>query len=151
MRRRHSLQDTFLAQQNSGSTSRISRREFGRRAALTGAAALLPADLVVHAQQEPIPSDKREPSGTAQAELSSAARGEIESRYQNLVRKWGQRITPEQKRRLRRILTENERMLQPIRAFQLVNGDPPAPVLRFAGDEVNGERPTSNKATDARR
>jgi len=84
---------------------------------------------------------------TGQAELPSAARDEIECRYQYLVRKWGQRITPEeQKRRLRRILTENERMLEPIRTLQLANGDPPAPVLRFASDEVNEERSTSNKA-----
>jgi hypothetical protein len=139
-----------LVQQKHGSSS-VSRREFGRRAALTGVVALLPSQLVAQTPHEVPGSGRAEHDETGPAEPSPAARDEIESRYQNVVRKWGQRLTPEQRRRLRSILTENERMLEPIRGFQLANADPPAPVLRFSGEETNRERPASDKATNARR
>jgi hypothetical protein len=118
--------------------SRISRREFGRRAALGGAAALVPAGLAKTVQEKPAsaPEKSAQASAADEDDLSAAARAEIEARYQNVIRKWGDRLDDEQKRRVRQILIENQRMLEPIRAFPLGNSDPPGPVLRFCTEEA---------------
>jgi hypothetical protein len=117
--------------------SNISRREFGRRAALGSAAALVPAEL---AKMQEKPSSASEKSAQASAvdedDLSPAAHAEIEARYQSVIRKWGDRLDEEQKRRVRQILVENQRMLEPIRAFPLGNSNPPGPVLRFLTEEA---------------
>ena len=95
----------------------ISRRKFGR-AALLGAA--LPA--VSAAPQQP-----------ATAGLSDAENAEVEARYNNAIRQYGDRLSDEQRQRIRRILAANERMMSHIREFPLDNGDTPATVLKLEG------------------
>jgi hypothetical protein len=95
----------------------ISRRKFAS-AAIMGAA--LPA--VSGAPQQP-----------AGAGLSEAENAEVEARYNNVIRQYGDRLSEEQRQRIRRILTANERMMSHIREFPLVNGDTPATVLKLEG------------------
>jgi hypothetical protein len=95
----------------------ISRRRFGVRAALAGA--LLPAS----AQAQ----------GRGGAALSDTENSEVEERYAEVMRRYGSRLTDEQKQRIRTILTTNERMMKSIRDFPLDNGDTPATVLKLAG------------------
>jgi hypothetical protein len=57
---------------------------------------------------------------------------EVEAKLANVVRKYGSRLSDEQRGHLRRILSYNEKMLASIRAFPLQNGDPPASVLMFS-------------------
>jgi hypothetical protein len=57
---------------------------------------------------------------------------EVEAKLANIVRKYGSRVSDEQRGHLRRILSYNEKMLASIRAFPLQNGDPPASVLKFS-------------------
>lgn len=90
---------------------------FGVRAALTGG--LLPA--LAQAQQ-----------GRG-APLNPTESAEVEARYNEAMRKYGSRLTDEQKQRIRGILTANERMMSRIREFPLDNGDAPATVLKLAG------------------
>ena len=97
----------------------ISRRKFGS-AALVGAA--LPA--VTAAPQQP-----------AGEGLSAAENAEVEARYNNAIRQYGDRLTDEQRQRIRRILTTNERMMSHIREFPLDNGDTPATVLKLEGSK----------------
>jgi hypothetical protein len=97
----------------------ISRRKFGG-AALLGAA--LPA--VSAAPQQP-----------AGAGLSAAESAEVEARYNNTIREYGDRLSEEQRQHIRRILTANERMMSHIRAFPLDNGDTPATVLKLEGSK----------------
>ncbi len=95
----------------------ISRRRFATRAALAGA--LLPA--AAEAQQR------------QGAPLSEPESAEVEARYTEAMRKYGSRLSEEQKQRIRTILTANERMMSRIREFPLENGDTPATVLKLAG------------------
>lgn len=97
----------------------ISRRNFGR-AALVGAA--LPA--VGAAPQQP-----------ADAALSAGENAEVEARYSNAIRQYGERLSEEQRQRIRRILSANERMMSHIREFPLDNGDTPATVLKLEGSK----------------
>lgn len=92
----------------------ISRRRFGQRAALLGG--LLPAAQAQRQQGPP---------------LSEGETAEVEARYQESIRRYGARMSDEQKQRIRQILTANERMMAHIREFPLDNGDTPASVLRL--------------------
>ena len=87
---------------------RLSRRRFWRSAALAaGAGALHPGGADGQAKAPP----------------------EVESKLASVIRKYGDRLSPDQRVRIRRILTENEEMLAAIRAYPLENGDPAADLL----------------------
>jgi hypothetical protein len=104
----------------------ISRRKFGRRAALMAAVpALAPASFA--AQDQP----------AAGAGLSPEENSEIEARYNNVIRVYGGRLSDDQKEHIRRILTTNERMLSRIRQYPLDNGDSPASVLKVTAPGVS--------------
>jgi hypothetical protein len=95
----------------------ISRRRFGR-AALLGAA---------------LPSVSAAPQQPAGPGLSDAESAEVEARYNNAIRQYGDRLSEEQRQRIRRILATNERMMSHIREFPLDNGDTPATILKLEG------------------
>jgi hypothetical protein len=129
----------------------ISRRRFGRDAAIAAAAAsfAVPSLLKNDAVQA---ADRTETAKTAAVATAAAGAlqhkpqepfkgltaeqaAEVEARLANVVHKYGSRFTPAQVNRLRRILAQNERLLAPVRAFAVQNGDPPASVLRITFDE----------------
>lgn len=112
----------------------ISRRQFGRAAAIATAAGLgAPALLATNAaaasasaQKKPEPLEGLSPEQTA----------EVDAKLANILRKYGTRFNADQKAHLRRILAQNERMMAPVRAFALQNGDPPASVLRISFNQA---------------
>ena len=106
-------------------SSRISRRRFGQQAALAATAVLAPA---------PSFSAAHDFGGKATNDsgLAPEQSQEVEARLANIVRKYGDRLTQEQRHHLRRILTYNEKMLASVRAFPLQNGDSPADVLKVS-------------------
>jgi hypothetical protein len=119
---------------------RISRREFGLDAAV-GAAAAAAAALAIsppslsNARRVPpnispaIPMGEQETAG-AKPTLTPEQSRDVEAKLANIIRKYGERLSEEQRKHLRRILANNETMLAPVRAFALQNGDPPVTVLR---------------------
>jgi hypothetical protein len=95
----------------------ISRRNFGRRAALAGlATALNPSDLVAQGRgnQTPLPPQDQ---------------AEVDAKFTDMVRKYGDRLTEDQKTRARGVLGRHQRMLMRVREFPLENGDAPATEL----------------------
>jgi hypothetical protein len=108
---------------NETSPSKTSRRQFARKIVVAGTAAAL-ASLPASAAPAPDPSDA----------------GEVESRYQRILQKYGDRLSDEQKARLRKILAYNQKMMEPIRNFPLENGQPTASVLKFYPDS-NSRKP----------
>jgi hypothetical protein len=97
----------------------ISRRSFGRRAAWTAAvSALDPAAALPQGRgpQTPLPPDDQ---------------AEVDSKFANVVRKYGSRLSEEQKTRVRTVLGRHQRMLMRVREFPLENGDAPATGLRL--------------------
>lgn len=96
----------------------ISRRGFGRRAA---AAALVPAAVAA-------PS----PQGRGQlSPLPPADQSEVDAKFANVIRRYGDRLSEEQRNRVRTVLARHQRMLIRIREFPLDNGDAPATGLRL--------------------
>jgi hypothetical protein len=98
-------------------TPAVSRRRFGRRAALAAVAGTLSSPLL----------DSQEPAHT----LPPGDQAAVEAKYANVIRKYGDRLSPAQRTRARETLVSHQRMLMRIRDFALENGDAPATGLRL--------------------
>jgi len=109
----------------------MSRRRFAQRAAGIAAVSLTSASAVVGAGYEPGQSPDAKPEAdAAHLGLSPQQIRDAEARLASAIRDFGDRLSADQRGRLRRILLYNEKMLGSIRSFQLANGDPPASVLK---------------------
>lgn len=111
---------------------RISRRQFAQKAAAAAAASLAPATIfTMPARSAPL---ARPPAAeqAAKSGLTPEQTQEVEARLANVVRKYGDRLSEDQRQHLRRILTYNEKLLTAIRSFPLKNSDAPASVLKLA-------------------
>lgn len=65
------------------------------------------------------------------AKLSPAAQAEVEAKVASIFRKYGTRLSDEQKADIRRAMAESQDGLEKMRAFVLENGDEPATVLKL--------------------
>ena len=117
---------------------KFSRRHFGRNAAAMAALAASPASLmaVARGQSKDLASstelqDRPRAEENAKLGITAEQAAEVDAKLANTVRKFGSRLSTEQRRHLRRILAYNERMLAGVRAFPIENGDTPASVLRI--------------------
>jgi len=106
---------------------RLSRRSFAR-GAVTGTLAIAAAKPVILPDE---PQQQAEDTG-----LSPGQTQEIEARLNEVVRRYGDRLSEEQRQRVRHILEQNARMLAPIREFEVKNGDTPATTLKLHVEEV---------------
>jgi hypothetical protein len=98
----------------------ISRRNFGRHAAWAGlATAVSPSDLVAQGR------------GGNQTPLPPQDEAEVDAKFTDMVRKYGDRLTEDQKTRARGVLARHQRMLMRVREFPLENGDAPATELHL--------------------
>jgi hypothetical protein len=104
----------------------LSRREFAQRAAMLSATAslvpagvILPPDAATFAQEP-----KTAPN------LSDAGQAEAESRYQQILSLYSNRLDDEQKAHVRKMCADLQPMLDRIRAYPLANGDAPALYLK---------------------
>jgi hypothetical protein len=95
----------------------VSRRRFGRRAALTAVAGVLSSPLL--------------DSQVGANALPAGDQAEVDAKYANVIRKYGARLSPVEKVRARETLLDHQRMLKRIRDFALDNGDAPATGLRL--------------------
>jgi hypothetical protein len=118
-------------------SARISRREFGFDAAVaaTAAAALgVSPSSLLRARRDPdniSPTIAPGEQETATVKLTPEQSRDVDAKLANIIRKYGERLSEEQRKHLRKILAYNETMLAPIRAFALQNGDPPVTVLKL--------------------
>jgi len=105
----------------------ISRREFARSAMLTATVAALPAAVLAQSPttaQEPGPASPAPP-------LPPAAQAEAERAWQAILAKYGDRFTDAQKSDLRRLVLQQQKSLEILRAFSLDNSDQPVTVLHL--------------------
>ena len=104
------------------------RRPTGRKAAGVAAISLSPTALLGQSSEHlSSPPTGGGGSGSGKAD-------DVEAKLANIVRKYGNRLSKEQRERLRRILVYNAKMMDGIRAVPLQNGNPPASVLRVSFD-----------------
>lgn len=74
----------------------------------------------------------------AMAKLSPAAQAEVETKVSSIFRKYGSRLSDEQKADIRRAMAETQQGLEKMRAFALENGDQPATVFQI--DPAGGKK-----------
>jgi hypothetical protein len=72
----------------------------------------------------------------AMAKLTPAAQAEVEMKVASIIRKYGDKLSDEQKADIRRIMAESQEGLEKMRTFKLDNGDQPADTFSAAPDEA---------------
>lgn len=112
----------------------LTRRQFGQRA-VTAALAAAPLACQSHLS----------PDGEKGTDSDS------EARYQEIIRRYGGRLSGQERARLRKILAYNKKLLAPIRSFPLDNGQPAATVLKFYEDPGVQAAPARPRAASGRR
>jgi ABC-type sugar transport system ATPase subunit len=68
--------------------------------------------------------------------LSAAAKAEAEANYRVLLEKCGARLNTEQKTDVHRLLMQQQKSIEAVRAFKLENRDEPSLVLHLDEPEV---------------
>lgn len=107
----------------------VGRRQFALGAAAAATSALIkPGDALAQAAAAGPELDEK--ARAAMAKLSAKARAEVEMKVASIFRKYGDRLTDEQKTDIRRIMAESQEGLEKMRAFPLENGDQPADAFR---------------------
>lgn len=101
-----------------------SRRAFGRTLVATTAAGFLPAGLM--GTSNPSMQPAAIPEG-----LSLADWHEVQAKQENLLRKYGSRLSEAEKKRTLSILIANQHMLASIRSLDVENSDAAACTLRL--------------------
>ena len=84
--------------------------------------------------EKPATSLQQKAQAAAQAamdKLSPSARAEVEMKFASIIRKYGPRLTEDQKMDIRRSLAETQEDLEKMRAFALDNADQPATVFQL--------------------
>lgn len=113
----------------------IDRRRFAIGAAAAATTAIIsPGEALEQAQTTPTPKPpeaRDEKTSAAMAKLSPAAQAEVEMKVASIFRKYGNRLSNEQKADIQRAMAESQDGLEKMRAFVLENGDEPATVLKL--------------------
>ena len=113
---------------DSKSGTKISRRDFAVSAALASAAiAAVPTGMLA---QEKGAAEAAKPEAPQPPKLSPASQAEVEERYAAILRKYGSRLSDEQKKDVHKSLISQQQGLDQIRAFPLENWDEPATVFK---------------------
>src|SRR6478609_1601635 len=133
----------------------IGRRRFALGAAAAATTALLPGNILPGeplAQTAPVAEKSlEEKTRAAMAKLSASAQAEVEMKVASIFRKYGDRLSDEQKADIHRIMAESQEGLEKMRAFKLENGDQPADAFRaFRSEEKRSEqKPRQQKSREA--
>jgi hypothetical protein len=121
--------------------SLLSRRDFARTAALAAASAAIAPIRLPAAPIEPGRRSDDPTQTPPQTSLSPADQAEVDARVAEILRKRGDRLSPDQKTEIRRLTTELQKSIVRLRAYPLGNSSQPATVLKI----VSSKTPTPTK------
>ena len=108
----------------------LSRREFARKAALGGAAALLPLPEVIPSSVASTTPDFAWQEAAGGAKLSAQSQAEVESRHQAILTQYPERFSDAQKADLKRLCVLLQPSLDHLRAYEIKNSDLPGLYLK---------------------
>ena len=124
----------------------LDRRQFAFGAAAAATTALIPKGNALSinalaqaatATNQPLDAQSLEAKAkVAMAKLSASAQAEVEMKLASIFRKYGERLSDEQKADIRRIMAESQDGLEKMRAFKLENSDQPADAFRAYRSEA---------------
>ena len=138
----------------------LGRRQFALGAAAAATALAMPGTAVLgkaapgNLSAQAAASDKSldEKTRAAMAKLSPSAQAEVEMKVASIFRKYGDRLSDEQKADIRRIMAESQEGLEKMRAFKLENGDQPADAFHaYRKEEKPRQAPSKAGAGAARK
>jgi hypothetical protein len=119
----------------------LNRRQFTIAAAAAATTAILRPDQVLSQSATPAPAPAQSPppapgsleqqTQAAMAKLSPQARAEVEMKVAEIFRKYGDKLSTEQKADIRKVMAEGQEGLEKMRAFVLENSDQPATVFKI--------------------
>ena len=131
-------------------SGKVTRREFGRKAAAAIAVASVgaPAILAEAAHGAATLDATHNVAAAAVCECSEVnavllqdeqqapelppeVKAEVDWKVQNVIARWSDRLNDDQKTRMRTIITRHVQMLQSVRKFDVTNADAPAAVLKL--------------------
>jgi hypothetical protein len=121
----------------------LGRRRFTLGAAVAATTALiLPAEAISQAAEKASPPSApltplEQQAQAAMAKLSPHAQAEVEMKVSEIFRKYGDKLSAEQKADIRKVMAETQDGLEKMRAFALDNGDQPATVFHAYRAEGN--------------
>ena len=122
----------------------LSRRDFTRRAAVaTAAIATLPSGLLRPRAAVAVGTSL---SAANEPKLSPESKAEADAKIQAILRKYGDRLSEEQKADIRRLVFEGQKPLEALRAYKIDNSDQPGTVLRLYPDPSYGVEHPSRPA-----
>lgn len=115
----------------------LGRRQFALGAAAVATNVLIPKGKALALAQTAASADQSmdlqsldKKTRAAMAKLSASAQAEVEMKVASIFRKYGDRLSDEQKADIRRIMAESQEGLEKMRAFKLENSDQPADAFR---------------------
>lgn len=121
----------------------LSRREFAQRAVLLSAtASLAPAEAI-------LPASAFAAQTPSAPKLTTEGQAEADSRYQQIMSLYGNRLDDQEKARIKTMCLELQPSLDRIRSFPLGNGDAPALYLKPLVDRPKKPRPAPNPQSSA--
>ena len=130
----------------------LGRRQFALGAAAAATTALIPKGngltIDALAQSAAMAGDASVEAKTkaAMGKLSASAQAEVEMKVASIFRKYGDRLSDEQKADIRRIMAESQEGLEKMRAFKLENSDQPADAFRaYRAEKSGGVKPSEAK------
>jgi hypothetical protein len=109
---------------NRDNASLLSRRQFARRAAF------LSATVTVVSAEALLPTASLAQTPQAGTQLSREGQLEADSRYQQVLSLYGDRLDDAQKANIKKMCADLQPMLERIRKFDLQNGNAPALYLK---------------------
>ena len=119
---------------------KFTRRDFARTAAIAAATAAMAPGIEAGARlgtRTGLASASNRAGGD---DAASARQAEIDARVADVFRRYGDRLSAEQKTEVRRLAGELQKGLDKLRAYPLGNGDQPATVLRLVPDAAEVSR-----------
>jgi hypothetical protein len=118
---------------------KLTRRDFARAAAAAATAALAPgAEALTRNVVGANGTRVLNPAG--QDEAATARQGEIDARAADVLRRYGDRLSAEQKTEVRRLAGDLQKSLDKLRSYPIGNEDQPATVLRLVPDVTEVRR-----------
>jgi hypothetical protein len=115
----------------------LSRRDFAQRAAILSAtASLVPSEVLR-------PSTPAPQTAQTAPKLTAAGQAEADSRYQQILALYSDRLDETQKANIKRMCAELQPSLEHIRSFKLANGDAPALYLKPLVERERKPQPTA--------
>jgi len=119
----------------------FSRRQFTRRTAMLSAAVVLePAAAVLPDTGAALQGAASDPQLSRESQLES------DSRYQQILGLYSDRLDDEQKGHIQKMCAELQRTLDKIRDYKLQNGDAPALYLKPLVERERKPQPARNKS-----